>query len=125
MHSVCVRFRLPASLRMAWDIMRACRPTVWSPIWPSSSARGVRAATDAQREIEREGARGDRVDLDLRALVAHPHDGSLAELALDLGQRSLKGGVAGLGGLLLVGDGHAHKPFCRTENPGSYGRNRT
>ena len=44
---VCVRLRLPASLRMAWDIMRACRPTVWSPIWPSSSARGVSAATES------------------------------------------------------------------------------
>ena len=46
-HSVCVRFRLPASLRIAWDIIRACRPTVWSPIWPSSSARGVSAATES------------------------------------------------------------------------------
>ena len=46
-HSVCVRFRLPASLRMACDIIRACTPTVWSPIWPSSSARGVSAATES------------------------------------------------------------------------------
>ena len=38
--------------------------------------------------------------LDLGALVAHPHDGALAELALDLRQRALQGGVAGLRGLL-------------------------
>ena len=47
MHSVFVRFRLPASLRIACDIIRACRPTLWSPIWPSSSARGVSAATES------------------------------------------------------------------------------
>ena len=44
---VWVRLRLPASLRMAWDIIRAWTPTLWSPIWPSSSARGVRAATES------------------------------------------------------------------------------
>ena len=37
--------------------------------------------------------------LHLRALVPHPHDGALAELALDLGQRAGQGGVAGLAGL--------------------------
>ena len=47
MQSVCVRFRLPASLRIAWDIIRAWTPTVWSPICPSSSARGVSAATES------------------------------------------------------------------------------
>jgi len=46
-HSVCVRFRFPVSLRMAWDIIRACTPPVWSPIWPPSSARGVSAATES------------------------------------------------------------------------------
>ena len=46
-HSVFVRFRLPASLRMAWLIIRAWRPTVWSPIAPSSSAFGVSAATES------------------------------------------------------------------------------
>ena len=33
------------SLRSAWLISRACRPTWLSPISPSSSARGTRAAT--------------------------------------------------------------------------------
>ncbi len=241
-HSVCVRFRLPASLRMAWLIIRACRPTVLSPICPSSSARGVSAddrlgardragqlaqrlahearlqtdvavthvaldlglrhergdgvdadhvdgagahqhlgdlepllaviglgdqqrvdvhadllgvqrvhrvlgvderahaaqllrlgdhvvdqrrltgrlraehlddaaaghAADAEREVERQRARRDRVDLDLGALVAHAHDGALAELALDLRKGAGTRGVAGLDGL-LVGGGHSGK----------------
>ena len=34
-------------MRIAWLIIRACRPTVWSPIWPSSSAFGVSAATES------------------------------------------------------------------------------
>ncbi len=59
-------------------------------------------AADAEREVERERAGGDRVDPHLCARVAHPHDGALAELALDLGQRALQGGVAGLRGLLLL-----------------------
>ena len=33
------------SLRSAWLISRACNPTWLSPISPSSSARGTRAAT--------------------------------------------------------------------------------
>ena len=78
-------------------------------------ARGLRAedlddaparhAADAEREVQRQRARGDRLDLDLGALVAHPHDGALAELALDLGQGALQGGVAGLRGVL---DAHGH-----------------
>jgi hypothetical protein len=174
--------------------MRACRPTVWSPIWPSSSARrdrvhrdevdGARAhehvgdlerllavvglgdeqlvdvhadlagvervhgvlgvderahpaellglgddvvhqrrlarglrpedlhdaaagdAADAEGEVQRQRPGGDRVDAHARALVAHAHDRALAELTLDLRQRALEGGVAGLGGLLLLGHGH-------------------
>jgi hypothetical protein len=34
-------------LRIASDIIRACAPTVTSPIWPSSSLRGVNAATES------------------------------------------------------------------------------
>ena len=37
----------PASLRRAWLIRRAWRPTVVSPISPSISARGTRAATES------------------------------------------------------------------------------
>src|SRR5204863_199839 len=45
--SVLARLRLPASLRIAWLIMRAWRPTVWSPIAPSSPAFGRSAATES------------------------------------------------------------------------------
>ena len=37
----------PASLRSAWLIRRACRPTKLSPISPSISARGTSAATES------------------------------------------------------------------------------
>ncbi len=37
----------PANLRRAWDMSRACRPTCASPISPSSSALGTRAATES------------------------------------------------------------------------------
>ena len=38
---------VPVSLRSAWDISRACRPTWLSPISPSSSAFGTSAATES------------------------------------------------------------------------------
>ena len=38
---------IAVNLRRAWDIKRACRPTWESPISPSSSARGTRAATES------------------------------------------------------------------------------
>ncbi len=37
----------PLSLRRAWLIRRACRPTWLSPISPSISARGTSAATES------------------------------------------------------------------------------
>ncbi|CDD29252.1 unknown [Firmicutes bacterium CAG:94] len=37
----------PASLRRAWLISRACKPTWESPISPSISARGTKAATES------------------------------------------------------------------------------
>ncbi len=37
----------PVSLRSAWLISRACRPTWLSPISPSSSALGTSAATES------------------------------------------------------------------------------
>ena len=66
-----------------------------------------------EREVERERSRGDHLAAHLGALVAHAHDRALAELALDLRERSLKGGVARLGGLLLVGHGHGLAPPVR------------
>jgi hypothetical protein len=44
---VLVRLMLAVSLRSACDIRRACRPGSWSPISPSISALGVRAATES------------------------------------------------------------------------------
>ena len=44
---VLVLLRLAVSLRSAWLIRRACRPTWLSPISPSISARGVSAATES------------------------------------------------------------------------------
>src|SRR5687767_4919820 len=108
--TVPVRLSVPASLRSAWLMSRACSPTWLSPISPSISAFGVSAATestattssaplrlghdvvderrlprglgaedldhpaprqtaDPERDVEREGARRDGRDGDLR-LVA-------------------------------------------------------
>ena len=49
-----------------------------------------------ERQVERQGAGRDRLDLD-RALVAEPHQGALAEVALDLGDGGLQRRVLGLG----------------------------
>ena len=79
----------------------------------------------AERQIERQRARGDRVDAHLRALVAHAHDRALAELALDLRERALQRGLARLGGLLLFGYGHGVTPPVRwiEKARGRFGRN--
>ncbi len=69
-----MRFRLPASLRIAWLIIRACRPTVWSPICPSSSAA---------RRQRRDGV--DRDDVD--GAGAHEHVGDLERLLAVVGLR--------------------------------------
>ena len=44
---VPVLLSAPVSLRSAWHIRRACRPTWLSPISPSISARGTSAATES------------------------------------------------------------------------------
>ena len=44
---VCAEFRASVSLRSACDMRRAWSPTWESPISPSSSARGVSAATES------------------------------------------------------------------------------
>ena len=41
------RLALPVILRKAWLIKRACKPMCESPISPSISARGVKAATES------------------------------------------------------------------------------
>ena len=45
--TVPVLYVTPVSFRSAWLIRRACRPMCWSPISPSISALGVRAATES------------------------------------------------------------------------------
>ena len=47
MSVVCVRCAAPVSLRSAWLMSRACKPTCASPISPSISARGTSAATES------------------------------------------------------------------------------
>ena len=47
MQIVSVRLSVPASLRSAWLMSRACRPTCESPISPSISAFGTSAATES------------------------------------------------------------------------------
>ena len=71
----------------------------------------ARHAADPEREVERERPGRHDPDTHLGALVAHAHDGALAELAFDLGERALEGGIAGLGGLLVFGDGHGRRTF--------------
>jgi len=76
----------------------------------------ARDPADAECEVERERPRGDRLATNLRALVAHAHDGALAELALDLRERARKRGVARLGCLLFVRRGHRVSPLARLES---------
>ena len=47
------RLMLPVSLRRAWDMRRACSPMWESPISPSSSAWGTRAATESRTMTSR------------------------------------------------------------------------
>ena len=51
------------SLRRAWDMRRACKPGSWSPISPSISALGVRAATESitTRSTEPERTRASTI----------------------------------------------------------------
>src|SRR5256885_1911237 len=65
------------SFRSAWDMRRA-----WSP--------GRRSA-DTERQVDGERARRDDQRLLERARRPQLHDGALAELALDLGERELQG----------------------------------
>ena len=66
---VLVRETTPVSLRSAWDISRACRPTWLSPISPSSSAFGTSAATESTTsDVDRAG--GDQGAGDLQRLLA-------------------------------------------------------
>jgi hypothetical protein len=54
---VLVRLIEPVSLRRAWLIKRACKPGRLSPISPSISALGVRAATESMTSTSTEPER--------------------------------------------------------------------
>jgi hypothetical protein len=62
-------------------------------------------APDAEREVERKHAGGDRVDLDLAGAVSELHHGFLAVRLLDLSERELEG-------LRLTGLHVSHVLFC-------------
>ena len=65
MQIVSVRLSVPASLRSAWLISRACRPTWLSPISPSISAFGVERGDRVDRDdVERAGADEQLGDLE-------------------------------------------------------------
>ena len=71
------------------------------------SSIGGRMFADTEREVEGEGAGRDRLD-GHRALLAHPHDGALAELFVDLGEghvECLVAVVAHIGCLLCCSAG--------------------
>ena len=51
----------------------------------------ARQAADAERDVEAERAGGDRLDVHRLVVLAEPHDRALAEIALDLGERGIKG----------------------------------
>ena len=51
----------------------------------------ARQAADAERDVEPERAGGDRLDVHRLVVLAELHDRALAEGALDLGERGIKG----------------------------------
>ena len=85
----------------------------------------ARQAADAEREVEREGAGGDDVDLEVLG-VAELHDGAAAVALLDIGEGVLERLVllrlahlrrAGIGdrvAVLLVASCHVQPPASRT-----------
>src|SRR5207253_843048 len=97
-----------APLRLRYDVVyerrlpRGLRPEDLDDPAPREPA-------DPEGKVERERPRRDSSDGDL-GLVAHPHDGSLAELALDLAQ-------SGVQSLLAI---HADQPPSATFSMTSY-----
>ena len=63
---------------------------------------GICAFIDAERQVERQRARGDGGDPHLRGVVPHLHDRALPERPLDLRECALQRSLARLGGLLLL-----------------------
>ena len=52
--------------------------------------RPLRQPADAERDVERQRAGGDRLDLDHLLVLAEPHDRAFAEGPLDLRQRGVQ-----------------------------------
>ena len=74
MHVVSNFEREPASLRIAWDMRRACSPTWVSPISPSISARGTSAATES---ITTRVSAPDRTSMSAISSACSPESGWL------------------------------------------------
>ena len=89
--------REPASLRKAWLMRRACRPTVVSPISPSISARGTSAATESTT-THVDGAGAHEHVADLERLLAGVGLGDEHLVDVDADAR----GIAGVEGVLGV-----------------------
>src|SRR5467141_1319546 len=66
-------------------------PSFWAYAASSACSASARDAADAQRVVDADRARGNRIDRLNRALLAQAHDGPLAELLLDLTNGQLHG----------------------------------
>ena len=105
MTDVLDRLMAAVSLRIAWDMSRACRPTWLSPISPSISALGTRAATEFDDDHV-DGAAADQHLDDLQRLLA----------GVRLGDQQLLGAnpdparVLGVEGVLGVDEGGDPSP---------------
>ena len=87
------------SLRRAWDMRRACRPMWESPISPSSSALGTRAATESTTSTS---MAPDRTRASVISRACSPRVGLGNEQVVDVDAEFL--GVAGIEGVLGVNE---------------------
>src|SRR5437868_4992165 len=107
------RAMAPVNFRSAWLIRRACSPIWLSPMSPSISAFGTRAATESMtmtstapdrahsdRRVQIDRARRNGFDPD-SVLRAEPHDGALPAALLDLRDGQVQG-------LLLIFNNRRH-----------------
>ena len=100
MSAVLLRLMAPVSLRSAWLMRRACRPTWASPMSPSISARGTSAATESTMTTSTP-LRADEGLGDLERLLTGIGlaDEQLVDVDADVA------GVAGVEGVLGVDEG--------------------
>ncbi len=98
--AVWLLWMVEVSLRIAWLISRACSPMWLSPISPSISARGTRAATES-------------TTIDIDRVAAHQHLGDIQGLlaGVRLGDQQVIEvhsqllGIAGIQGMLGIDEG--------------------